>query len=98
MVGQFAAEALEAMAWVCVEPAPYPHVSASYDTAMYYGNKLLDQFKASDPARPPSRMRFGMRPHANGQLRHNGIHQNHPSPGGREGGREGAAACVGMPL
>jgi adenylyl cyclase-associated protein len=47
---QFMHEGIQVAAWVCIEPTPGPHVKASLEAAMFYGNKVMTANKnGGDP-------------------------------------------------
>ena len=41
-------EGIQAVAWVAVEPTPVPHVKDVLPASMFYGNKILVEFKGKD--------------------------------------------------
>ena len=45
---KFMQEAVQAAAWVCMDPKPGPHVKNSDESAMFYGNKVLMAAKGKD--------------------------------------------------
>ena len=41
-------EGIQAAAWVAVEPTPCPHVKETLPASMFYGNKVLVEYKSKD--------------------------------------------------
>ena len=41
-------EGIQSAAWVAVEPTPVPHVKETLPASMFYGNKILVEFKGKD--------------------------------------------------
>ena len=46
---KFVSEAIQAAAWVCIEPTPGPHVKDTLESAMFYGNKVMMDAKNASP-------------------------------------------------